>query len=709
MKKIVLSIAIALISLSLVGQELNIKGIIIDKNTRESLPGANIFLLNDWKVGSIADNKGSFNLRIKENALSDSLIISYVGYREKHISVTLVKDMETIIELEPFAQLLTETVITARRIIAEEFTVKQMKQLDIYLNPAAKADPLLAINAMPSSTTTDESASISLRGSRPDETGIFLNDVPIYDAIRFSQLNGIGTFSIFNTSIVDRMHVFAGNPPLEYGNSASGLVSLQTYNNILNEDLNTISLGFASVGAFTSRKITDKTGLTVFANYSPSEILTGLNQDALEDLEDFNSLDLGLHFLYNMNSKTRFKLFNYSNSEGYDFKLRHPSYSGIFDMDKKRNFTVSNFIMQQNKSEFTVNAGYNLSSEKYVFGNTDIDIDKQDMYFSSNYQYFFNKISVKTGTSIDYRQNSASGMKPMLYYGQNPENPIIQFSSDESIMLTEIFLYSKFNLSKKLILGSGIRKNIVINDEPNMLSYQANLNFKPNKMNSITLSAGHYNRLSMPNAEQISVTHFESDQVTLDYNFVNENFELQTSLFAKNVTYSNNQNSIYGAEIYSKIQLNPFEIQLSFTSLDAKIKSENTKYPSDYDLDYFIRGVIKYKLKDIVELNAIYIFRQGCYYKPIVGSTFIDSFDIYSPEYSSWENAKRLPDYHKLDITATKYWVLNANFALVVYGSISNIFNTDNVMSKNYNSDYSESFNELYSKRTYYFGVSIMF
>lgn len=709
MKKIVLQIILVLVVINLFAQETILKGKITDKVTGETLPGANVILLSDWKTGSIADENGIFTLKIQNSQLSDSLIISFVGYREKHFPVSQLVKKELTIGLEQFSHSIAESVVTARRIIAEEFTVKQIKQLDIYLNPASKADPLLAINAMPSSTTTNESASISLRGSRPDETGIFLNDVPIYDAIRFSQLNGIGTFSIFNTSIVERMHVFAGNPPLEYGNSASGLVSLQTYNQVLQQNVNTINLGFASVGALTSRKTSEKSSLTVFSNYSPSQILTGLNQDALEDLKDFSSIDLGLHFLYNMNSRLRFKIFNYTNNEGYDFMVRHPSYAGIFTMDKARNFTVANFILQQNKSEFTINSGFNISKENYNFGNTDISINKQDAYLSSNFQYFFTNASIKTGISFDYRENIADGKKPMLYFGQNPENPVIQFHSAESFLLPEVFLYGKLNLTKKLIFGTGIRKNVVIDDEPDMLSYQANLNYKPNKNNNLTLSAGHYNRLSMPNAEQISITHYKSNQVSLDYSFINDLFEIQSSVFTKDVRFNDTRNTLYGAEIYTKIIVNPFEIQLSLTSLDSKIEENSIEHPSDFDLDYFIRSVVKYKLKNNLEINAIYIYRQGCYYKPVTGSSYIDTYNLYSPEYSSWEEAERLPDYQKLDISVSKYWVVNKKLTLIVYGNISNVFNTNNVMTKNYNFDYSKSFNELYSKQTYYFGFSLMF
>ncbi len=709
MKRHLIIIIILFISLvNAYTQTIQIEGRVIDAQNNEVLPGANIFLQSDWSIGATTNENGTFQLKINKSINNDTLIISYIGYRDSFIPVNSVSSSITV-KLEPFAELLAESVVTARRIIAEEFTVKQMKQMDIYLNPAAKADPLLAINAMPASTTTDESASISLRGSRPDETGIYLNDVPIYDAIRFSQLNGIGTFSIFNTDIIERMHVFAGNPPLEYGNTASGLVSLQTNNQIPTGTSNTLAISLANFGTFTSRKLNNKTSLIAFGNYQPSQIFTGLNQDAMRDLENFNSFDLGFHIIHNLNHKLRFKLFNYSNMEGYKFNTRVPSYTGIFDMGKKRNFTIANFISQQDKGEITVNAGYNISEENYKYSITDIGINKQDVYLSSAYQHFFKKWSIKTGGSFDYRISDSKGTKPYYDYAQDMHHPTISFNSNQEYYLPELFIYTKFNITNNLILGTGVRKNIVINHTPNYWSYQGNLNYKINSKHNFILSAGHYNRLSMPNAEQYEITHFESDQYSLDYQFTVDNFEIQTSVFTKNVDHANYNDKIIGGEFYTKINIKPFEFQFSFTTIDVEINDGTEKYPSKYDLNYFIRSVLKYKLKNFLEISTIYIFRQGSYYLPINGSYFDDETTTYYPSYSNWNNAKRLPDYYKIDLSISKYWVVNSDLALVLYANISNLLNSDNVMSINYNEDYTSSFNELYSQRTIYFGVSIMF
>ena len=213
----------------------------------------------------------------------------------------------------------------------------------------------------------------------------------------------------------------------------------------------------------------------------------------------------------------------------------------------------------------------------------------------------------------------------------------------------------------------------------------------------------------MPNAEQFEITHFESNQYSLDYTYTNEKLEIQTSVFNKKVERANFIDNINGAELFTKLNIKPFEFQFSFTTIDTEINDGSIKYPSKYDFEYFVRSVLKYELDNNFEISTIYIFRQGSYYLPINGSYFDNETTTYYPSYSNRDNAKRLPDYHKIDLSVSKYWVVNSDLALVLYANISNVLNSDNVMSINYNEDYTSSFNELYSQRTIYFGVSIMF
>lgn len=693
------------------GQNQNITGLVIDSATNKPLPGANVILQSNVLKGTIADADGKFTLQVlNEDYDEDSLIISFMGYQEKVISISSVSALKKI-ALKQKSHKLKAAVVTGRRIIAEEFTIKQMKQLDIYLNPISKADPLLAVNSMPASTTTDESANISLRGSSPAETGIFFNAVPVYDAVRFAQLNGIGTFSIFNTSIVERMHVFPSNPPLEYGNASSGLISIQSQDRVPENNQNNISLSLANFGGQTTRKISEKSAFTLFANYQPSAGLIGVNQQALDDLESFYSGDLGLHYLNNVGDSAKMKIFNYTNLEGYNYNFVHPSFQGVFDQDKKRNFTIANFLKKTQSGEFSTNTGVSFSKENYSYGNTDIKLTKQDYHLNVNYQHFYDKLSVKAGVSYDFRKQKISGSFPVYEYALGNEHPSVNYDETREVNLPEAFLYGKYQFNKSWIVGAGLRKNISINDEEDYLSGQWNVHYHFKKNHSLNFSMGRYHHYALPNAELKGKTLFQSDQVSIDYKLDLSDLKLTSALFSKESKFNDNHDEIWGAEFYTDLFLlnNKIQFQASYTFIQALREQEDITFPTNHDLNYFIRSSLKYKPRNNLEISFILLYREGVYYRPVTGRDYDSDLNLYKPEFAMRNNMQRYPDYFKFDLSLSKTWAISNKFGIVTFLNVSNLFNNENVRDKLYNRNYTDSYNQYYSKRTIYFGGMIYF
>ncbi len=690
--------------------DLIIKGKIVDESTDQGLPFANIFLKSNITKGTVSDLNGDFQLLLSQDNLSDTIIISYVGYKENMLAVKDAMNNSLQIELIPFTRKIEETVIKARRVISEEFTIEKVEQMDIYLNPLSKADPLLAINGMASSTTLDESANISLRGSSPAETGVFFNEVPIYDAVRFSQLNGIGTFSIFNTSIIDKMLVFPSNPPIEYGNATSGLVSIYTSDQLPESNSNYITLSLANIGGYLTRKIKEKTALTIFANYQPSGVFINLNQESLLDLKEFNTTDCGIYFIHEINNRTNFKLFNYTNTEGFEYYLRHPSYDGSFNQQKKRNFLVSNFLKKYNNAEFSINGGLSFSNEQFQYGNTNIDIDKTDCYLSVNYLYFLDKLSMKSGISYDSRIMDMQGMFPMFDYAIAENHPTVIINSNEKNPVYEGFAYLKYKLNSFWVFGVGARKNLPFNGQDNYFTYQLNASYNINDVHSFNISGGKYNKYDIPNAE-IQHKHLVSNnQASFDYKYITDRLEVTSALFYKKAFIADKQENIVGGEIFSKILItNKLETQFSYTYLNAAIIEGEIEYPSKYDLGYFIRSSLKYNFTSSLYISAIALFRHGDFYLPVINSEFDEFTHVYRPLYDNLSSMRRLPTYNKLDLSISKLFSLTDKSNIIVFVNVSNLLNSKNVHSINYNSDYTGTFKEYYSKRTIYFGGLINF
>ena len=704
MKKLIFLLIFVGGCLSALAQEtVSISGRVLDATTQEPLPGANVYALSNWRNGSSTDEQGAFSLTIAAN---DSLMVTFVGYQEQLVPADPTNPV-LVVKMVAFAPDMETVTVRASSLAAEEFSIKKIEQLEIYTNPNAKGDPLLAVNSLPAATTLDESANISLRGSSPAQTGIFLNDVPIYDAVRFAQLNGIGTFSIFNASIIGQLEVFPSNPPLEFGNTSAGLISLQTVERVPEQASGSLALSPANLGAYATLPVGKKAGLSLFSNYQPSGLLRAINSRALEDLKHFQTLDFGAHYVHALGERSTLKVFNYAVSEQYRFASRHPSGEGTFRQRKQRNFTVVNFRTQYERATLALNGGFSASRMHFVVGNLDMDLRNRDIYLSANYTRRWETWILKTGLTYDARQAASHGQVPLHDYAIAPPHPTYFYRATQTARVPEAYAYGKYLLSDRWTLGGGVRKNLPLADQKSYVSYQFNTNYQIDDRQRLTLSAGRYHQYVIPQGESAD-NFYRSDQLSLDYAYEKKGKTLSAALFGKDTRHGDQQEQVYGAEVAADVRWSPkLRTQVSYTYLNATVQDESGSYASPYDLAYFVRGSASYQFAPQWTLSAIFLHRQGTYYAPVTDRNWDSDLQVYAPQYAPADQSLRLPDYNTVDINLARVWPLSEELSMVAFGSVNNLLNKRNVRTVNYNRDYSTEFYELFSQRTVYFGVVV--
>ena len=674
-----------------------VKGIIIDSDTNEPLIGAHAYLLHNWRKGAITNLEGKFELNLEPKDMKDSLIISYVGFRE----VVLPIKLEMEILLDPVEAEGETVVVTAKPLISEEFKYVEIKKIEIYTNPAANADPILAVNSLPSSTTTDESANISLRGSSPIETGIYFNNVPIYDGVRYSQLNGIGTFSIFNTDIIKKVTVFPGNPPLEFGNATSGIISMETDDRILEDNSNSLILSLANVGLSRQQKITKKSSLKLFSNWQPSGPIKMLNSEALEDIKSFTSNDLGIYY-YGNTSKLSWKLLGYGVAEAYQFNFSHPSFEGIFDQEKKRGFLITTMDYPLKVGSVTVNGGYSRSNGNYSYSNVKFNVRGIDVFWGINYQFSNEDISVKTGISYDNRSAFVKGNFHSISYALGHTHPTREIEEKVNVKVPESFIYLKYFVGDHIAIGGGARSNLPNDKVDGYLSRQINLSYQKDAW-SFTFGKGIYNKNGFLENSGVPFTS-TNNQFSFDMKRSVRKLELAVSLFDKKGQTGGYQYTARGIETYADYRITSnVRTSGSITLLDASSKEGSFIY----DLSYFIRGNISWNPAPFWTIEAIMVSRQGTLTSLVEQSNFDFELNVYQPVFSV--NGARLNPYTNVGLSVSKVIEISDEIGMIAFASLNNVFDRKNVRRYDYNFDYTQKENSLFSRRTGYFGLVVNF
>lgn len=703
MKILLLLVLIPLSFQAVYAQCSHVKGSVFDAETQAVLPGATVYHLSDYQKGTTTDVNGEFTLVAN---FGNQIKISFIGYETQ--TITIDSTCTVLVRLSPLTTSLNEMTIRAERLVAEGFTITKLSKLNIYTNPGAKADPLLAVNTLPSATTLDESANISLRGADPSETGIFLNNVPVNDAVRYAQLNGIGTFSIFNTAIISQMLVYPGNPPLEYGNTTSGLIALSTDEQVPKQNTNSVTLSLANIGFLSSRKLTEKSSLTAFTNIQPSAGIKFINPTSLERLKRFNTIDLGLHYLNRLSERTLLKVFSYSNAESFSYETRQATYNGNFDQEKRRTLLILNLRHRLKYGELSFNNGVNISSSRFQLSIIDTKLQLQDYYSSLTYQYAWKLMEVKTGLTYDYRSTDFAGAVPLYGFALGEEHPAFSLSSSQNAKTPEAFVYANYHLSGKWQAGAGIRKNIFVENQNDYLSGQLNVSYQPAEFWNIILSAGNYNKITISQEDYSQLLHYNSKQYSLDISRKSTRFENSLSLYYKEGSRNELQTSVKGVEFYSRYQLpQKIRFEIAVTSLDASQQViQSNRQSSRYDINYIIRNTIEYKFFSTWTIAAVLMRRQGSFYDPVTQANYRSDLNAYEPVYG---DAQRLSDYYQLDMSLTKLFLLGKKGTAVIFINTGNVPNFKNVRSYNYNFDYTEKSQELFSLRTFYAGLIFNF
>lgn len=689
-----------------------LSGQILDENGQEVF-AANVFCKSQPEKGQATDLSGQFTLDVSHR--NDTLVVQYIGYQKLQIPLQQFdfNKMATI-EIRKKTLAFDQVLVTAKRPISEQFAVTKLNRLDIYVNPVAQGDPLKAITNLPASTTDDESANPSLRGSAQNRTRVILNEIPIYRPVRNSQFNGIGNFSIFNTALIKNQYVYASNPPLTFGNTSAGLVEIQTIDELENNQLQ-VSTTLASVGLMLSQKLNKKSFFQLYSNHQFAGAFLGLNKTNLEDLNDFGSTDIGLNVHLKLGKKTTLNTFSYAVKESYGFTYELFTYKGASTAGKKRIYTVNNLKHFLEKGVLSLNFGTNHSLSKFKFGALDSNNLFHQYYSSANYKHLFNdKLKIQTGLSFDHHRQQFNFVFPQYYYVFSPDAPVTESDSRSTLDLLESYFYLSWKTNSKWSFSAGLRKNLWVgSNEEDYLSTQIGARFKINSRQSILFSAGKYHNYVTPNFNAQNYKLLGARQMAIDYNYEKGKTQFKGAIYFKNETgdqfvdndLAANQIRTFGLEFFWQQQLNRYlQFSLANSFIEQSVQAGNTKVKGRFDFNYFIKSNIQFMHPKLPSMTLSYLMRPGTFYTPVVHADYNMTVDFYEPVFNDILYADQYNNYKRLDLSFSKFFQLKGQ-QLVAFINVANLLNIENQSEVRYNRDYTQAHFAYYTKRTIYFGV----
>jgi len=721
-----------------------LNGSVRDSLTGEALIGSFVTVPEN-KSGCVTNAYGFYSITLPAGDYSISY--EYLGYLQKTFVISLNSDITKDVELKPKTVTLNEVVVSSQRnnqnitstdMSTIKLDIKEIKKLPVLFG---EQDILKTIQLLPGIKSAGEGNSgFYVRGGTTDQNLVLLDEAPIYNTAHL-----LGFFSIFNSDAIKDVKVIKGGIPAEYGGRLSSVVDVRM--NDGNDKKMEVSGG---IGIIASRLtvqgpiVKDKGSFIISGRRTYADLFLKLSNDSNQRRTSLYFYDLNLKANYNFGYKDHVYLsgylgrdvFNFANQFGINWGNKTATFRWNHLFTNKL-FLNSSFIFSDYNYDITLQGANR---------NVQISSGIRDYSLKEDFQYFVSpKISLKFGLSSTYHEFFPGSLKAsgdtsvnsrILQSKHALENGI--YFSNEHTISPSIKLNYGLRISSLSELGPGtfyyydeegdISDSAVYKNRSIVKTYygfepRISLNYLFNQSNSIKASytrifqyvhllsnstSGNPTDLWLPTSHNIKPQY--SDQWALGYfhNFADNNFESSVEVYYKTMSnlidYKKEADIVlnpnvesqlvfgkglaYGAEFYLKKKEGKITGWISYT-LSRTLRqfsqiNNGNSYPAKQDRIHDIALVGIYQASEKWTLASTWVFNTGDAVTFPSGLYRVDGRDI--PYYTS-RNGYRMPDYHRLDFSATNTKKLKGNFERSWNFSIYNLYARRNAYAINFQPD----------------------
>ncbi|MFC3813312.1 TonB-dependent receptor [Lacihabitans lacunae] len=321
-----------------------IKGRVIDLETKQSLPFANVQISGvNVTAASQADSSGYFKFNNLAIGRYD-LRVSYVGYEtymQKSILLLSGKQQEIQVTMQSNYKELEELVIKSEKETLQDISSKKISVEQTSRYAATWGDPArMALSFAGVSTVNDQTNELVIRGNSPKGLLWLIDGVEVPNPNHFASDGASGgLISVLNVNTLKNSTFYTGAFPANYGNATSGVFDVrlregnnQAFENSIN--VNILGLDFSTEGPISKRK---KSSFLYNYRFSNTKLINTLGLSSVFQAATPKYQDMV--FKLNFPSKNN----NYSLWGIYGNNTTNFTLESFLEIDNRANFYASGF------------------------------------------------------------------------------------------------------------------------------------------------------------------------------------------------------------------------------------------------------------------------------------------------------------------------------------------------------------------------------
>lgn len=716
-----------------------VSGTVSDASTGEELIGATVYI-KELGSGTTTNTYGFYSLTVADGDYE--LVAQFIGYTPVTKRISLSQNIKVNFSLETATTEIAQVDVKGeklnRNLMNPDMGMEKLQIATIKSIPAlfGETDVIKSIQFLPGVGTSGEGfIGYNVRGGGTGQNMMLLDEATVYNAAHL-----FGIFSVFNNDALKDVKFYKGGIPAEYGGRLSSLLDVRM------KEGSPQKFGVnGGIGLLSSRLtidgpiLKDRCSFIVSGRRSYMDIFFPLYRDQIPD-------DTKLYF-YDMNAKVNFRV-NDNNrlfASGY-FGRDVMNYAGVMQIDYgNRTLTTRynhlfNDRLFSNLSVIYSHFMYGLESDDTRWESSIRDWNaKADVTFFATPQN-----TLKTGGQLTYHKftpfivkagaNSPNYMKNVSQHNNSLEyaayvthetkiggiidvdyglrlSMFQNFGKAEVVNLDENYnavdttrhtkgvfntykgLEPRISVNWRLTDKASLKANFqqtyqYVHLASNTMSplpidswFASNPNVKPERCRMVSL--GYFQNTQNDMYAFSAETYYKKMYDVVDFKdhadmFVSDDIATQIRT---------GQGYSYGLELMLKKQEGKFTGWISYTYSRTFTKVEtinnNEYYPSNYDKPHDLSVVATYDVLPRLHLSLNWVYSTGAPRTLPTGR--FEYNGVIAPVYAE-RNKLRLPDFHRLDLSATfdlktverkgRPW-LEQNLNLSIY----NVYNRHNAAS----------------------------
>ncbi|MCK0160364.1 TonB-dependent receptor domain-containing protein [Allomuricauda sp. F6463D] len=429
-----------------------LSGRITNAQTGSPIPDLAIRVRGSSRI-AVTNEQGGYEIELP--AGYNLILTSAMGVQDAEREVIMYNDGSLNLQLQESLEQLQEVVVEADAVSnvveavsgSEEITSEESKDIPLVLG---ERNILEVAKALPGISSAGEGATgLNVRGGKTDQNLVLLDDAVIYNPTHF-----FGIFQALNPFTTDKVNIYKGAPPMEFGGRLSSVLDIETKNGATDKISGEGSIGPVTGNIaleFPIKKDTSSLILGARGAYA-DWILRSLDEESLNNSEaSFFDGIVKYHHRFNENSEIRAtayysrdnfsittdSLYNYSNRLGsirWAHKLGNKSTGVLTASNSNYNFGID--YDDEGNSDFELDYTINESELRYRLRTRLNDAHTLDY-----------------GVSGKYYAVDPGSIEPM----GNDSNVAPVTIDREQALEGALFIGDEFKVSDKLLLNVGAR------------------------------------------------------------------------------------------------------------------------------------------------------------------------------------------------------------------------------------------------------------